>query len=67
MNPDILIIRDGDAYRLLHGHLHLASELTMSNEVFVDIKNEGKVRIVKTESGLRVEQDQRRLPLEVIS
>lgn len=63
MSPDILIIRDGDGYRLLHGYLHLASTLAMTNEVFVEIENEGKVRVVKTPTGPLVEQDRRRLPI----
>lgn len=63
MSPDILIIRDGDGYRVLHGHLHLASSMSMSNEVFVDIEGEGKVKIVKTHNGFLVGQDNQRLPL----
>lgn len=64
MNPDIWIVRDGDMYRLLHGHLHLAIELTTRDDVFVDIKNEGKFRVVRTSAGLAVERDSRRSPLE---
>lgn len=63
MSPDILIIRDGDGYRILHGHLHLATQLSMSGEVFVDVKDEGKVSIVKTRNGFLVGQDNQRLPL----
>jgi len=63
MSPDILIIRDGDSYRILHGHLHLATQLSLSGEVFVDVKNEGKVSIVKTRNGFLVGQDDQRLPL----
>ena len=63
MSPDILIIRDGDGYRVLHGHLHLATQLSMSSEVFVDVKDEGKVRIVKTRNGFVAGQDSQRLPL----
>jgi hypothetical protein len=51
MSPDILIVRDGDEYRVLHGHLHLASELSMSEEVLVDVMGEGPVKICKTRSG----------------
>ncbi|CAN5123715.1 hypothetical protein BH11PSE11_BH11PSE11_24280 [soil metagenome] len=60
MDPDIWIVRDGDVYRLLHGHLHLASRLSMQAEVMVNIPHEGSVRIIKSASGLVVEQDQRR-------
>ena len=60
MNPDIWIVRDGDMYRLLHGHLHLAVELNKQGHVFVEIKDEGEVRVVRPSAGLAVERDSRR-------
>jgi hypothetical protein len=63
MSPDILIVREGDGYRILHGHLHLASELSQANEVVVDAKDEGKVRVIKTRNGYLVGQDGQRWPL----
>lgn len=60
MNPDVWIVRDGDMYRLLHGHLHLAIELAKQGHVFVDIKNEGEFRVVQTSAGLAVERDSQR-------
>lgn len=60
MNPDIWVVRDGDKYRLLHGHLHLAIEMANETDVYVDVRNEGKVRIVKTSDGYAVESDCRR-------
>ena len=63
MTPDILIVRDGEGYRVLHGHLHLASELSMCSEVVVDARDEGKVKVVKTHNGFVVGSDGRRLPL----
>ncbi len=60
MNPDIWVVRDGDCYRLLHGHLHLAIEMEKKSDVIVDIRNEGKARIVKTSDGYAVEHDCRR-------
>lgn len=60
MNPDIWIVRDGDMYRLLHGHLHLAIEMAKQGPVFVDIKNEGEFKVVRTSAGLAVERDSRR-------
>lgn len=63
MSPDILIVRDGDGYRVLHGHLHLASALSRSDEVFVDVRGEGQVKVCRTRSGYLVANDGRRLPL----
>jgi hypothetical protein len=63
MSPDILIVRDGDGYRVLHGHLHLASVLSTRSEVLVDVQDEGKVRIVRTCDGYFAGKDGQRLPL----
>lgn len=63
MDPDILIVRDGDAYRLLHGHLHLVSELSRLDEVLVDVRDEGEVHIVKTGARFFAGKDNQRLPL----
>lgn len=63
MSPDILIVRDGDGYRVLHGHLHLATQLSLSKEIFVDVKDEGKVRIVKTRNGFIADKNNQYLPL----
>ncbi len=48
---------------MLHGHLHLATQLSLCNEVFVDVQNEGKVKIVKTHTGFAVGEGSQRLPL----
>ncbi|CAN5397658.1 hypothetical protein BH11PSE11_BH11PSE11_14210 [soil metagenome] len=65
MSPDILIIRDDEGYRLLHGHLHLIHKLTLAEDkqVYVDVKDEGTVKVVKTSAGLIVERKSQRLPL----
>lgn len=63
MNPDILIVREGDGYRLLHGHLRLASVLGASDEVLVDVPGEGKVHIARSGTGYIVGKDGQRLPL----
>ena len=48
---------------MLHGHLHLAMQLSLCNEIFVDAKDEGKVKIMKTRTGFVVGEDNLRLPL----
>lgn len=62
MNTDIVIIRDGSAYRLLFGHLRLVGALSMANEAFFDVKGEGKVKVVKTPAGLFVKHKDGKLP-----
>ena len=63
MNPDILLVRDCDGYRVLHGHLRLASTMRLSNEALVDASGEGKVKVIKTPHGIVVGEENRRLPL----
>jgi hypothetical protein len=63
MSNDILIVREGNGYRLLHGHLRLASTLTLSDEVVVDVKGEGVVKIAKTRNGCFVNRREGPMPL----
>lgn len=63
MNSDIVIVREGEGYRLLHGHLRLATELGRAGEVDVDVRGEGKVKIIRVHGELQVRHDGQRLPL----
>lgn len=63
MPDEILIVFHRERFRLLFGHLHLANQLSLSSEVFVDVKNEGRVRITRTPHGFLVEQDAQRTML----
>ena len=63
MNPDIDVIREGNAYRLLHGHLHLASELSLHGEVAVDVRGEGQVKVIRTRQGHFAGKDGQWLPM----
>ncbi|MEC4720641.1 hypothetical protein RY831_15865 [Noviherbaspirillum sp. CPCC 100848] len=63
MNPDIVIVKEGDGYRLLHGHLRLATELGRTGEVDVDVRGEGKITIVRVQDELHVRQEGQQLPL----
>jgi hypothetical protein len=63
VNPDIVIVRDGDGYRLLHGHLRLANVLRAAEAIEVEIRGEGPVTVTKTRNGYVVDNHMRRLPL----
>ncbi len=62
-SQDILIVRNGDHYRLLHGQLRLVAQLCLGNHVSVNVRGEGEVRIVKAGGSLLVERGEQRLPL----
>lgn len=64
VNPDIVIVRDGDGYRLLHGHLRLANVLRDTGEIEVEVRGEGPVKVTKTGNGYLVGSDARKLPLQ---
>jgi hypothetical protein len=64
MDNKIVLVRVGQGYRVLFGHLRLTSVLTMSREVTVNVKGErGRAKIVRTEEGLHVAKDNLQLPL----
>ncbi|GAB3542480.1 hypothetical protein GCM10027343_14520 [Noviherbaspirillum agri] len=63
ISPDILIVREGNCYRLLHGHLRLANILLQSEEVAVAVQDEGVVTIMKTSNGYMAGNEAQRLPL----
>jgi hypothetical protein len=62
MNPEVLIVREIDGYRILHGHLHLASLLSMSDEAEVEAVSEGKMKVVRTSNGIWVEGKRQCVP-----
>ena len=63
MSDDILIVRDGEVYRVVFGHLRLSTVLSASQEAFVTVKGEGLAKVVKTSKGLQVTKDNFQLPL----
>ena len=67
MSPDIVIIHDNAGYHLLHGHLHLAMAIALSDtgKVAVDVRGYGTVQVAKTNGGLAVQTDGRQQPLLV--
>lgn len=60
---DIVIVREGKGYRLLHGHLRLANVLRTSGEARVHVKGEGELRILRVRSEYVVDLDGRLCPL----
>jgi len=64
MHSDILLVRDGAGFRLLHGHLHLVSMLSMNEQAVAEVKGEsGQALIRRTPDGLLVNKDSVQLPL----
>ncbi len=63
MTSDIDIVRVEAAYRLLHGHLRLATAVSQQDEVIVDVPGEGPVKIVRTPQGYFAGKDGQQLPM----
>lgn len=63
MDDDIQIVRDGNAYRLLHGQLHLVNALNLRDEIFVSVYGEGQLKVVRTRQGYFAVTDHQCLPI----
>jgi hypothetical protein len=63
MTPEILLVRQRDGFRVLHGHLHLASVMNQVNEVIVEVSGEGKFKAIKTNEGILIDDKKRCLPI----
>lgn len=63
MNPDILIVRESNGFRLLHGQLHLANVLSRFTEVTVNVIGEGEAQVLKVANRFYVEKDGQRQTL----
>lgn len=63
MDSDIILIREEKHYRVLYGRLRLAGDLSNANEICIDVKGEGKVKVLKTRDGLVVKRKNCCLPV----
>ena len=63
MDSGIILIREEENYRVLYGRLRLAGDLSNADEICIDVKGEGKVKVLKTRDGLFVKRNNRRLPV----
>ena len=63
MTPEIVLIRDGDQFLLLHGHLGLANVLVNYGSVHLDVRGEGIVRVTRNKSAYFVVQNGKWLPI----
>lgn len=63
MDSGIILVREEKNYRVLYGRLRLAGALSGADEICIDVKGEGKVKILKIRGSLFVKQKNRRLPV----
>ena len=63
MTPEIVLIRDGDQFLLLHGHLRLANVPVNYGSVHLDVRGEGIVRVTRNKSAYFVVQNGKWLPI----
>ena len=64
MDPDILLVKERNGYRVMYGHGRLSEVLKVNDEVFVEVKwEQGKAKVFRTPNGLLVAKDSRNMPL----
>lgn len=64
MDPNILLVKERNGYRVMYGHTRLSEVLQVADEVFVDVQwEQGKAKVFRTADGLKVAKDSRHLPL----
>jgi hypothetical protein len=62
MCTEVILVKKGSGYRVVFGHLRLAS-LHMNKEIVVQIKEEGKANVIRTSNGLLVRKNSEFLPI----
>jgi hypothetical protein len=63
MHPDILMVRAEDGYRVLHGHLHLINAFGESDTIYVEARDQGALKVMKTRDGMVVEDGDKVVPV----
>jgi hypothetical protein len=63
MDNEILIVREDEGYRVLHGHLRMTALLFEVNEILVKVYGEGKAKVIRTADGFIVHDGEIQLPL----
>jgi hypothetical protein len=65
MSPDIEITRDKAGYHLLHGLLHLAIAIALSDtgKANVHVKDHGTIQVTRTDVGFAVQAGDGQQPL----
>jgi len=63
MENEILIVRQDEGYRVLHGHLQLAAFLSQVEELFVDVMGEGQAKVFRSGKQFLVLHDNVHFPL----
>lgn len=63
MDNEILVVREEDGYRVLHGHLHLTALMSENTEIMVRARDSGNVKVIRTPRGLVVHDGEISLPL----
>lgn len=63
VDNEILIVREEDGYRVLHGHLHLTALMTENTEIILNVRGKGEVKVMRTAKGIFVHDGEISLPL----
>ena len=60
---EILIVRQDEGYRVLHGHLQLIAFLSDADEICVRVMGEGNAKVTRAGKEFMVSSGDRNLPL----
>jgi hypothetical protein len=63
METEIVISREEDGYRVMHGHLHLTALMCENAEIILYVQGTGDVKIIRTAKGYAVDDGEVSLPI----
>lgn len=63
MDNEILIVRQDEGYRVLHGHLQLTALLSEAEEIFVSVMGEEPAKVTRAGKQFIVINNDRHFPL----
>jgi len=63
METEIVIAREKDGYRVMHGHLRLTALMSENTEIILNVQGTGDVKVKRTPTGYAVYDGEVSLPI----